>query len=207
MGIVEKAKGRYEHYEDQRKRMIQAAIKVFGEQNYDVGTMSMIAKEAGISEAMLYKHFDSKKELFVTCFEAIVSDLMSRYAQSYKNNPDDPLGYLEDSAIAYLRYIKESSNGSKYLVHMLSSTYDLELKEPLVGFFKASLETVKKALDLAKSKGQLSKKADTELLAWDYVGHYYSLMLAREMEIETMLDEKRVRTFVRTIFQRQGSAL
>jgi len=200
--IVEKARDRYEHYEDQRKSIIQAAIKVFGEQNYDVGTMATIAKDAGISEAMLYKHFDSKKELFMTCFDEIVSDLMTRYAQSYKNNPDDPLGYLEESAIVYLRYIKESANGSKYLVHLLSNTYDLEMKEPLVGFFKASLETVKKALDLAKSKGELSKKADTELLAWDYVGHYYSLMLAQEMEIEPMLDEKRVRAFARTLFQR-----
>lgn len=202
MTILEKARDRYEHYEDQRKRIIQSAIKVFGEHNYDVGTMSMIAKEAGISEAMLYKHFDSKKELFMTCFEEIVNDLMSRYTRCYKENPEDPLAYLEDSAVAYLRYIKESSNGSKCLVHMLSSTYDEELKETLVGFFKASLETVRKALDLAKRKGQLSKKADTELLAWDYVGHYYSLMLAQEMGIDTMLDEKRVRAFVRTIFQR-----
>lgn len=202
MTILEKARDRYEHYEDQRKRIIQAAIKVFGEHNYDVGTMAMIAKEAGISEAMLYKHFDGKKELFMTCFEEIVGDLMSRYAQAYKSNPEDPLQYLEDSAVAYLKYIKESANGSKYLVHMLSSTYDLDLKEPLVGFFKASLETVKKALDLAKGKGQLSKKADTELIAWDYVGHYYSLMLAQEMEIDAMLEEKRVRAFVRTIFQR-----
>ncbi len=202
MTIVEKARDRYEHYEEQRRRIIQAAIDVFGEHNYDVGTMAMIAKEAGISEAMLYKHFSSKKELFMKCFEEIVGDLMSRYAQCYKSNTDDPLKYLEDSAVTYLRYIKESSTGSKFLVHLFSSTYDPELKEPLVGFFKASLETVQKALDLAKSKGQLSKKADTELLAWDYVGHYYSLMLAAEIGIEPMMDEKRVRAFVRTIFQR-----
>jgi AcrR family transcriptional regulator len=202
MTIVEKARDRYEHYEDQRKRIIQSAIKVFGEHNYDVGTMAMIAKEAGISEAMLYKHFDSKKELFMTCFEEIVGDLMSRYAKCYKSNVEEPLKYLEDSAIAYLNYIKESNAGSKFLVHLFSSTYDPELKEPLVGFFTASLQTVQKALEQAKSKGQLSKKADTELLAWDYVGHYYSLMLASEIGIEQMMDEKRVRAFVRTIFQR-----
>lgn len=202
MSIVEKARKKYREYEAQHKNIMEAAIKVFAEKNYDTGTMAMIAEEAGISEAMLYKHFESKKELFTTCFQEIVDELMDRYRECYKNNPDDPLGYLEDSAIAYVRYIKESVNGSKYFSHLLSSAYDPELKKPLVDYFKASVKTVKKALDRAKEKGDLREGIDTELLAWDYVGQYYSLILAREMGMKSMLDEERVRDFVRTVFQR-----
>jgi AcrR family transcriptional regulator len=202
MSIVEKAKEKYEQYEQQHRRVIQAAIKVFAEKNYDVGTMAMIAEEAGISEAMLYKHFDGKKELFITCFQEIVQELMARYRQCYKKNPDDPLAYLEDSAAVYLDYIKSSDGGSKYFSHLLSSTYDPELKKPLVEFFKASVNTVKAALDRAKKAGSLGKDVDTELLAWDYVGQYYGLILAREMNMRSMLDEARVRAFVRAMFKR-----
>jgi len=202
MSIVEKAKEKYEQYEQQHKRIIQGAIKVFSEKNYDVGTMAMIAEEAGISEAMLYKHFDGKKELFITCFQEIVQELMARYRECYKKNPDDPLQYLEDSAAAYLDYIKSSTGGSKYFSHLLSSTYDPELKKPLVDYFKASVSTVKTALDQAKKKGDLEKNVDTELLAWDYVGQYYSLILAREINIKPMLDEARIRAFVRAMFKR-----
>ncbi len=203
MSIVDKAKERYEQYEQQRKRIIQAAIKVFGETNYDVGTMAMVAEEAGISEAMLYKHFDGKKELFVTCFHEIVDELMSLYRECYARNRDDPLGYLEDSGVAYLNYIKSSAGGSKYFSHLLSSTYDPELKKPLVDYFKASVGTVKKALDRAKEAGDLGKDVDTELLAWDYVGQYYGLILAREMDIKPMLDESRIRAFMRAMFGRK----
>jgi AcrR family transcriptional regulator len=186
----------------QRKRIIQSAIKVFAEKNYEVGTMAMIAKEAGISEAMLYKHFDSKKDLFINCFQEIVQELMARYKECYKKNMDDPLAYLEDSAVAYLDYIKSSNGGSKYFSHLLSSTYDHEMKRYLVEFFKASVDTVKKALDRAREKGELGKEVDTELLAWDYVGQYYGLILAKEMGMKQMLEEDRIRDFVRTMFNK-----
>jgi AcrR family transcriptional regulator len=192
----------YQDYEVQHRKIIEAAIKVFAEKNYDTGTMAMIAEEAGISEAMLYKHFESKKELFITCFQAIVNELMDRYRECYESNPDDPLGYLEDSAVAYVRYINESVNGSRYFSHLLSSAYDPELKKPLKDYFMASIKTVKKALDQAKKAGDLGKGTDTELVAWDYVGQYYSLMLAKEMNVISMLDEKRVRAFVKSMFKR-----
>jgi AcrR family transcriptional regulator len=201
MTIVEKARDKYKRYEQQRSRIIQAAIKVFGETNYDVGTMAMIAEEAGISEAMLYKHFDGKKELFVTCFHEIINELMDRYRECYERNRDDPLGYLEESAIAYLRYIKEPLSGPKYFIHLLSSTYDPELKKPLMDYFKASIDTVHKALEKAKAGGELGKDVDTELLAWDYVGQYYSLIVANEMGLKKMLDEDRLRAFVRSMFR------
>jgi len=202
MSIVKKAKEKYERYEQQHRDIIQAAIKVFGETNFEVGTMAKIAEEAGISEAMLYKHFDGKKELFITCFQEIVSELMARYRECYLKNENNPLGYLEDSGIAYLRYIKESRNGSRYFSHLLSSTFDPELKKPLMDFVKASINTVKKALGLAQEMGKLSEELDTELLAWDYVGQYYSLILAREMNIKEILEEDRVRAFMRGMFRK-----
>jgi len=202
MTIVEKAKSKYESREKQNSEIIEAAIKVFTDMNYDVGTMAMIAKEVGISEAMLYKHFDSKKTLFITCFQEILSDLMHRYKECYKRNLDNPLGYLEDSAVEYLRYIKESTNGSKFMVHILSKIRDEDLKKPFISFFQDSIDTVKKALDLAKEKGDISKKANTELIAWEYVGHYYSIILAREMDSAPLLDENVLRSMVRGMFQR-----
>jgi AcrR family transcriptional regulator len=50
---------------DRRASILQAASRVF-ERNGDIGstTTKMIAEEAGINEAVLYRHFDSKEEIF-----------------------------------------------------------------------------------------------------------------------------------------------
>lgn len=199
VSIVDKAKQKYEQYNEQRRRIIEAAIKVFAEKNYEVGTMAMVAREVGISEAMLYKHFDSKKELFLTCFENIVSELLLRYKECYKRNLDNPMGYLEDTAVVFLNYIKESSNGAKYISHLLSNTFDPDLKKPLADFFTSSVDTITKVIDLAKAKGDINKNADSELMAWLFVSQYYSLIAAKELNEDSMLDEERVRKLVRML--------
>jgi len=48
-----------------RERMIEAAEKVMRERGLARSTTREIAREAGFSEGALYKHFDSKEELFL----------------------------------------------------------------------------------------------------------------------------------------------
>ena len=51
---------------DKRKKMIlRAAIDVFSESNYRVARISDIAARAEVTDPMIYKFFDSKKELFM----------------------------------------------------------------------------------------------------------------------------------------------
>jgi AcrR family transcriptional regulator len=50
---------------DQRRlAIVQAATKVFAENGFHGTTTRKLAKEAGVSEALLYKHFPSKESLF-----------------------------------------------------------------------------------------------------------------------------------------------
>src|SRR5918998_1617254 len=48
-----------------RERMIEAAEKVMRERGLARSTTREIAREAGFSEGALYKHFESKEELFL----------------------------------------------------------------------------------------------------------------------------------------------
>ena len=42
----------------------QAALRLFGEQGYDNTSTALIARQAGVSEALLFKYFLSKEKLF-----------------------------------------------------------------------------------------------------------------------------------------------
>ena len=42
----------------------QAALQLFGERGYDSTSTLLIAKSAGVSEALLFKYFQSKEKLF-----------------------------------------------------------------------------------------------------------------------------------------------
>lgn len=47
-----------------RAHLLVAARQRFGQDGYHATTMSSIAREAGVSEPLLFKHFDSKEALF-----------------------------------------------------------------------------------------------------------------------------------------------
>lgn len=63
---------------DARRRLIlDAAAVTFAEKPYDDVTISAIARRAQASDALLYRYFESKADLFI----ALVTDITTRYRQ------------------------------------------------------------------------------------------------------------------------------
>src|SRR5688572_33125640 len=54
-----------------RQEILRCALRAFSRANYMRVTIADIAAEAGISEPALYKHFASKKDLFLTLVQQI----------------------------------------------------------------------------------------------------------------------------------------
>lgn len=59
---------------DNRAALLRAAIEVFSEQGPDA-PLSAIAKRAGVSQGVLYRHFRSRGELAFAAFERNLDDL------------------------------------------------------------------------------------------------------------------------------------
>lgn len=49
---------------DKRERLINSALKEFGNNTYEKASTNTIVKEAGISKGLLYHYFDSKESLY-----------------------------------------------------------------------------------------------------------------------------------------------
>jgi AcrR family transcriptional regulator len=54
---------------ERRAAIVDAALEVFGKRSYAGATTAEIARAAGISEPILYRHFASKRELYCACLE------------------------------------------------------------------------------------------------------------------------------------------
>jgi AcrR family transcriptional regulator len=55
--------------EERRESILRGAAKAFVANGYDATTLDDIAREAGISRAFLYRHFDSKKDIYLAIIE------------------------------------------------------------------------------------------------------------------------------------------
>src|SRR4051812_5082686 len=60
--------GRQDDLEVRERTILSAALKEFCERGYDTASISAIAQAAGVSDGLIYKHFDGKEHLL---YEAI----------------------------------------------------------------------------------------------------------------------------------------
>jgi AcrR family transcriptional regulator len=65
---------------ERRQRILSAAEQVFGAHGYHDASIGEIAAAAGISKPVLYDHFASKHELYVTLMDGISRELTDRGA-------------------------------------------------------------------------------------------------------------------------------
>jgi AcrR family transcriptional regulator len=54
---------------ERRSAIVAAALEVFGSGSYAGSTTAEIARAAGVSEPILYRHFPSKRDLWCACVE------------------------------------------------------------------------------------------------------------------------------------------
>jgi AcrR family transcriptional regulator len=95
--------------DERRRRLLELGADLFTRFAYDELSMAKIAKEAGISKALLYHYWPSKEAYFVATLEEKAAELAAR------TEPDpslEPVEQLSSSLMAYLRWIEE--NASSY---------------------------------------------------------------------------------------------
>jgi AcrR family transcriptional regulator len=99
--------------DERRRRLLDLGADLFTRFAYDELSMARIAKEAGISKALLYHYFPSKEAYFVATLEEAAAELQAR------TQPDpalEPLEQLAGSLDAYLRWVEENSDSYAKLI-------------------------------------------------------------------------------------------
>ncbi|UAK31019.1 TetR/AcrR family transcriptional regulator [Nocardia asteroides] len=62
--------------DERRQVLVDAGARLFAERPYDAVLMEDVAAAAGVSRALLYRHFPSKRDLFVGVYQQAVDQLL-----------------------------------------------------------------------------------------------------------------------------------
>jgi AcrR family transcriptional regulator len=99
--------------DERRRRLLELGTGLFARFTYDELSMARIAREAGISKALLYHYFPSKQAYFAAALEAYASEL----AQLTAPDPDaTPLEQLTGSLDAFLGWVEANAEAYAKLV-------------------------------------------------------------------------------------------
>jgi AcrR family transcriptional regulator len=103
--------------DERRRRLLELGARLFTEHAYDEISMARIAREAGISKALLYHYFPSKQEYFMATLAGGAEALRARVepdpalppARALAEALDAYLGWIEDNADAYAKLFRSAA--------------------------------------------------------------------------------------------------
>ena len=172
--------------DDRRAQIIDSAMEVFVRKGYNGATTADIADEAGISEVTLFRHFDSKKELFMAGLEPIlITSLEDSISESEDLEPIEKLKYILKDRIDF--------------VSTHNKTIKLILMESQINPEIAEFDYIDKVLALLKDSIERAgiELEDEQLSLRMMMGSILSFLYLPETDEEKV--EKYVEKLIKTI--------
>ncbi len=111
----------------QRRRLIEdAAARLFAQRGYTATTVEDIVGEAGVSKPMLYRHFESKRELHMKLLERRRDELAAAPLERFLQGGGSPAERLPAMIDAWFAHVEEHPDTSRLLFQDV--TGDLEVQ-------------------------------------------------------------------------------
>ena len=142
------AKGRTRLRADQRREVILAAAgPLFAERGYAATTLDQIAAAAGVTKPVLYRHFDSKKALYLALLWKHREDLprfLSRippglpFEESIEPVLEAWIAYVDEHAYAWRMLFRDSGGDAE--IRAARHEVHTRAREVLTGFLGAQKE-------------------------------------------------------------------
>jgi AcrR family transcriptional regulator len=86
--------------EERRRAVLDTASGVFASSSYRGATTAEIARAAGITEPILYRHFGSKRDLYLACLDDAWASFRALAQKEVDERPATCLGAVADAYMA-----------------------------------------------------------------------------------------------------------
>jgi len=153
---------------DRKRQLLAHAKQLFVTLGYQHTTTEKIASAAGVSEPMLYRHFRSKKALFLEVLKEIREATLNRWQAASATIPD-PLAKLHAIADSYLGSTREHALEYRIMHRSLVETDDEEILAMLRAFYLDSEAVLAKIITDGQQAGVFRRSLDPRVGAWELI--------------------------------------
>ncbi len=186
---------------ERRAHILKAATRVFAVRHYRSSTLGQIAREAGVSEALICKHFTTKKQLFLATIEATGRYLADNLQKLTERTDQPPLQSLREAFRFYFDYLNQDRGTARMIFQVSSELDDKEVRDALSAALRRSAAIIRRALALGQERGVVRRDIDLEAVTWLIVGCYQVFALMKQLGGEETWKESTLLGFVTPILE------
>lgn len=180
--------------EERRTLMLHSAKRVFARSTYAEASTSELARESEVTEPMLYKHFGSKKGLFL----AVLSEFGTQFFEMLQKRilqraEKDVLDALEHFIDDYKAALKADPEIQRVLFQAVIEASDPDIARCISKHNRRTYEFVRQLVKRASQEGHLDPGISIDAATWGYMSMIlslqYSLMLNLSSEFAQVQQE------------------
>jgi AcrR family transcriptional regulator len=153
---------------DRKRQLLSHAKQLFVTLGYQNTTTEKIARAAGVSEPMLYRHFRHKKALFLEVLQEIRDATLTRW-QTASAEITDPLAKIHAIADSYLGSTREHALEYRIMHRSLVETEDEEILAMLRAFYLDSEAILAQIIREGQQAGVFRGSLDPRVGAWELI--------------------------------------
>jgi AcrR family transcriptional regulator len=178
---------------ERRQKLVETAIRVFSEGSYRGTTTAEIAKAAGVSEPILYRHFASKRDLYLAALDHVWSQVREHWDAALDQ---------EENVLAALELVGGASFVSRDCKHQLSelwvqalseATEDPALRKHLRKHMREVHDYFAAMLRRGQEEGVIHADRDADAEAWIFLSGSVLGMVGRRVGLMDADEVRRIR--------------
>jgi TetR/AcrR family transcriptional regulator len=157
--------------QERRQCVVGAACRVFSKSSYGGATTAEIARESGVSEPVLYRHFPSKRDLYLACLDAAWAHVRRLWEEALANEPDPA---LQLGAMGRA-YVHQQRVGDKIMLSDLwvqalsEASTDPKIRRYLRDQVREVHDFVADKISHSQAAGGIAKGRDPDAEAWIFI--------------------------------------
>lgn len=154
--------------EERKRQLLAHAKQLFVTHGYQETTTEKIAAAAGVTEPVLYRHFESKRALFLEVLHEIRAATVNRW-QAETANLVDPLAKLHAIVAMYLGTTREHALEFRIIHRTLIEIGDAEIAAFLRSFYLDSETLLARIIREGQQSGVFRRELDPRVGAWELI--------------------------------------
>lgn len=180
--------------EERRALILQCAKHVFARTTYAEASTGELARESEVTEPMLYKHFGSKKGLFL----AVLSESAAQFRETLQERisrraEKDVLDALEHIVADYRAAIKADPETQRILFQAVTEAGDPDIARCVSRHNRTLYTFIRQLVERAQQDGSLDPTVSPDAATWGYLSiilaTQYGLMITLPSDIAQVQEE------------------
>lgn len=180
--------------DERRALILRSAKRVFARSTYAEASTNELARESDVTEPMLYKHFGSKKGLFLAVLSESAEHFRDTlYERISRRAEKDVLAALEHIVADYLAAIKADPETQRILFQAVTEAADPEIARCVSKHNRTLYQFISQLVERALQEGFLDPTVNPDAATWGYLSiilaTQYGVMLNFSNDIARVQEE------------------